>query len=246
MNDANEQQLLSYLHLNMGEFGHADHGAQGLTPLRETSAFPEGAWTPWMPGEHPGGVQLQESFTAHLDSFGSTPLPPPTAVAPASVAQMDSPAKSFAGLRVVIEKFHAHKVGHPNEENREATVTNLRTFKVEVALLNARDELARDVHVRLHASLLYENGENVALLRPNDKQETLLTGQTEVVIIGGRGVFTVAQGGHLRAHLQAQETVLPGQHLSQQRAPQRPVPAADGGVRAVQVRHQAAPRAAAR
>ena len=188
MNDANEQ-LLGYMYLGMGEFGHADLGAQGLTPLRETSAFPEGAWTPWMPGEHPGGVQLQESFTAHLDSFGSTPLPPPTAVAPASVAQMDSPAKSFAGLRVVIEKFHAHKVGHPNEENREATVSNLQTFDVEVALINANKELARDVGVRLHASLLYENGNNV----PNDK-ETILTGGTEVVIIGGRGLLKLKVG----------------------------------------------------
>ena len=189
MNDANEQ-LLGYMYLGMGEFGHADLGAQGLTPLRETSAYPEGVWTP-MPDVQPGGVQLQDSFTAHLDSFGSSALPPPTAVAPASCAHMDSPAKSFAGLRLVIEKHHVHKVDHHNDENREYTVSNLRTFNVEVALLNASNELAHDVHVGLRASLLYENGQNV--LRPNDK-EPVLTGETEVVIIGGRGLLKLRVG----------------------------------------------------
>ena len=189
MNDANEQ-LLGYMYLGMGEFGHADLGAQGLTPLRETSAYPEGVWTP-MPDVQPGGVQLQDSFTAHLDSFGSSALPPLMAVAPGSCAHMDSPAKSFAGLRLVIEKHHVHKVDHHNDENREYTVCNLRTFNVEVALLNASNELAHDVHVGLHASLLYENGQNV--LRPNDK-ETILTGETEVVIIGGRGLLKLRVG----------------------------------------------------
>ena len=189
MNDANEQ-LLGYMYLGMGEFGHADLGAQGLTPLRETSAYPEGVWTPML-DEQPGDVQLQDSFTAHLESFGSSALPPPTAVAPASSAHMDSPTKSFAGLRLVIEKHHVHKVDHHNDENSEYTVTNLRTFDVEVALLNASNELARDVHVGLHASLLYENGQNV--LRPNDK-ETILTGETEVVIIGGRGLLKLRVG----------------------------------------------------
>ena len=189
MNDANEQ-LLGYMYLGMGEFGHADLGAQGLTPLRETSAYPEGVWTP-MPDVQPGGVQLQDSFTAHLDSFGSSALPPPTAVAPASCAHMDSPAKSFAGLRLVIEKHHVHKVDHHNDENSEYTVSSLRTFNVEVALLNASNGLARDVHVGLRASLLYENGQNV--LRPNDK-EPVLTGETEVVIIGGRGLLKLRVG----------------------------------------------------
>lgn len=131
--------------------------------------------------------ESEQLLGMYLDSFFSTPLPPPTAVAPASVAQMDSPAKSFTGLRLVIEKHPMHKVEWHNEENREYTVSNQRTFNVEVALLNESNELARDVHVRLYASLLYENGLNV--LRPNDEQETILSGQTEVVIIGGRGLL---------------------------------------------------------
>ena len=97
---------------------------------------------------------------------------------------MDSPAKSFTGLRLVIEEHHMHT---HNEENREYTMSNQRPFNVEVALLNESNELVRDVHVRLHASLLYESGLNV--LRPNDEQETILSGQTEVVIIGGRGLL---------------------------------------------------------
>ena len=132
MNDANEQ-LLGYMYLGMGEFGHADLGAQGLTPLRETSAYPEGVRTP-MPDEQPDGAQLQDSFMALLDSVGSSALALPTAV------DMDSP---FAGMQLVIEKQNVHEVELHNEENRKYTVSNLQTFNVEVALINANKELTR-------------------------------------------------------------------------------------------------------
>ena len=177
--DEENEQLLDYTYLDTCEFGLADLGEQGLTPLRETSAYPEGVRTP-MPDEQPDGAQLQDSFMALLDSVGSSALALPTAV------DMDSP---FAGMQLVIEKQNVHEVELHNEENRKYTVSNLQTFNVEVALINANKELARDVCVRLHASLLYENGNNV----PNDK-ETILTGGTEVVIIGGRGLLKLKVG----------------------------------------------------
>jgi hypothetical protein len=196
MNDANEQ-LLGYMYLGMGEFDHADLGAQGLTPLREGV----GVRTPMPDYEPPDGVQLQDSFTADLDSFFSLSAdlfhvrPQSPAPAPASGERMESPAKSFAGLRLVIEKHNVHKVEvpaeHHNGENREYTVSNLKTFKMEVALVNSSNELARDVHVALHASLLYENEQNV--LRPNDG-EPILIGETKVLIIGGRAHFRLKVG----------------------------------------------------
>ena len=196
MNDANEQ-LLGYMYLGMGEFDHADLGAQGLTPLREGV----GVRTPMPDDEPPDGVQLHDSFTADLDSFFSLSAdlfhgrPQSPAPAPASGERMESPAKSFAGLRLVIEKHNVHKVEvpaeHHNGENREYTVSNLKTFKMEVALVNSSNELARDVRVALHASLLYENEQNV--LRPNDG-EPILIGETKVLIIGGRANFRLKVG----------------------------------------------------
>ena len=76
-------------------------------------------------------------------------------------------------------------------EDREYVVSNLRTFNIEVVLVNEHNELAVDVNLGLVTSLLYENG--LVVQRPND-QEQLLTGETEVVIIGGTGKFVLKMG----------------------------------------------------
>ena len=175
------------------EFGHADLGPPVFAPSRETWPNPEGVEAP-MPDGPPSVVQRQASVDSvltldHLSGSLSSPLP--TAVAPASGAHMDSLAQYFDGLRLLIQSQEEHKVENPDTEDRECVMSNMKSFKIEVTLVNSSNELVDDVHVGLHASLLYENGQNVP--RANDKEE-ILTGEKEVVIIGGRGLFKLKLG----------------------------------------------------
>ena len=104
---------------------------------------------------------------------------------------MDSPPECFDGLRLAIQSHSVHKVENADTEDREYVVSNLRVFQIEVVLVNERNELAQTTNVALHASLLTENG--LDLVWPNP-QEPMLTGETEAVIIGGRGLFKLKMG----------------------------------------------------
>ena len=104
---------------------------------------------------------------------------------------MDSHVKSFDNLRLIIQSHSVHKVEKADTEDREYVVSNLRVFNIEVVLVDQHNELAVDVNVGLQTSLLYENG--LVVMRPNETEQ-LLTGETEVVIIGGRGVFKLKMG----------------------------------------------------
>ena len=158
----------------------------GLAPSREASSnYPEGSGA-----LVPPGVQREDSVGALLASIGQT-LPPLPTGTPGSGAPVDSPPECFDGLRLAIQSHSVHKVENADTEDREYVVSNLRVFQIEVVLVNERNELAQTTNVALHASLLTENG--LDLVWPNP-QEPMLTGETEAVIIGGRGLFKLKMG----------------------------------------------------
>ena len=190
--NAADQHLLSSLDMS-GEFAHAELRALGLAPSRETSSdYPEGSGA-LMPYAQPPGVQREDSVTALLNSIGQT-LSPLATGTPGSGAPVDSSPQCFDGLRLVIQSHSVHKVENPETEDREYVVSNLRFFQVEVVLVNASNELAVDVSAGLHASLLTENGIDLVWPNPNEK---MLKGETEVVLIGGRGIFKLQMGANV-------------------------------------------------
>ena len=171
----------------------------GLAPSREASSnYPEGSGALVPPDLQPPDVQREDSVGALLASIGQTlpplpgqTLPPLPTGTPGSGAPVDSPPECFDGLRLAIQSHSVHKVENADTEDREYVVSNLRVFQIEVVLVNERNELAQTTNVALHASLLTENG--LDLVWPNP-QEPMLTGETEAVIIGGRGLFKLKMG----------------------------------------------------
>ena len=171
----------------------------GLAPSREASSnYPEGSGALVPHAQQPPDVQREDSVGALLASIGQTlpplpgqTLPPLPTGTPGSGAPVDSPPECFDGLRLAIQSHSVHKVENADTEDREYVVSNLRVFQIEVVLVNERNELAQTTNVALHASLLTENG--LDLVWPNP-QEPMLTGETEAVIIGGRGLFKLKMG----------------------------------------------------
>ena len=186
--NAADQRLLSSLDMS-GELAHAE--ALGLPHFRETSSnYPEGSGALMPYAQPPGVLREDSSVTTLLNSIGQT-LAPLSTGTPGSGAPVDSSPQCFQGLRLVIRSHSVHKVENPETENREYVVSNLHFFQVEVVLVNASNELAVDVNARLHASLLTENGMDLAWPNP---QEEMLRGETELVLIGGRGIFKLKMG----------------------------------------------------
>ena len=172
---------------------------------------------------------------------------------------MDSPPECFDGLRLAIQSHSVHKVENADTEDREYVVSNLRVFQIEVVLVNERNELAQTTNVALHASLLTENG--LDLVWPNP-QEPMLTGETEAVIIGGRGLFKLKMGASVLSSKMGKQRfrvkIEPKSERLQRDFPQLTVlteslprispispisPRLPGAHRAAQVGHQARPQA---
>ena len=182
--DADDERLLSGLDLE-GIISTNDLRDLGLAPSREPSGYPDPGGA-LVPRHDPSLNTLLNPYAQGPPQSQLTPAPPGPGTAPT-----DSHVKSFDNLRLVIQSHSVHKVENPDTEDREYVVSNLRTFNIEVVLVNEHNELAVDVNLGLVTSLLYENG--LVVQRPND-QEQLLTGETEVVIIGGTGKFVLKMG----------------------------------------------------
>ena len=115
----------------------------------------------------------------------------------------DSHVSSFAGLRVIIDKHCVHKTIGAETETPDYIVTNLKVFQVDVALVNANNELVQDKTLKLQAVLFYENGSPVSLNAGHD--ERALKGETEAMIINGRATFKLQAGKTVTTHLMSNQ-----------------------------------------
>jgi len=194
--DPRDAAMLENLDMD-GMVNVADLGL--LAPSREGSTVnPAAAGGQMMPygadAMMPTGAFRQASFGTQLSQFlagGGLPLDQGMAPPAASGVPMDSQPSAFENLKLVIQSHSVHKVENADTEDREYVVSNLRTFNIEVVLVDEANTLATGVNVGLEVQLLFENG--LVVQKPNE-QEQLLTGETEVVIIGGRGVFKLKMG----------------------------------------------------
>jgi len=110
-----------------------------------------------------------------------------------------SVAVPWEDLQLIIRQHSVHKV-EEDELNGEKiyVVSNLRKFKIEVALVyrdgldaQGQAEPALDNRLELRAVLLYENG---CVVKKSTEDEQLLLGETEVVIIKGEATFKLQMG----------------------------------------------------
>ena len=73
-------------------------------------------------------------------------------------------------------------------------MSNLKVFKIKVALMHKDTNIpacAEGNNLDVRAKLLYEDGNPVRMINPND---VLLRGDTEVTVIKGEAVFTLRMG----------------------------------------------------
>ena len=176
--------------VNVADLGLLAPSREGSTvnPAATGQMMPYGADSAMMPT----GASRQASFGTQLSQFlAGQGLPAGQPAAAASGVPMDSQPSAFENLKLVIQSHSVHKVENADTEDREYVVSNLRTFNIEVVLVDESNTLATGVNVGLEVQLLYGNG--LVVQKPNE-QEQLLTGETEVVIIGGRGVFKLKMG----------------------------------------------------
>mmetsp|Transcript_11543 Transcript_11543/g.26651 ORF Transcript_11543/g.26651 Transcript_11543/m.26651 type:complete len:403 (-) Transcript_11543:66-1274(-) len=103
----------------------------------------------------------------------------------------DSGPCAWEDLRLVIMSHSVHKVLHEGTREQEYVVSNLRTFNIDVALVDARDNTPVPNQLALRAALYYENGN---IVRESQENEQLLQGDTEVMVIQGKGMFKLKMG----------------------------------------------------
>jgi len=127
-----------------------------------------------------------EGAVCAVGEYVPAPLPPDNVVDPTV-------------LQLVIANHSVHKIlnqGIPDLQ--EYVVSNLRKFTVDVVLIDrvhglagGASEAVGTANMALKATLLYENGN---VVRQTQEHERLLEGDTEVMVIGGKGQFSLKMG----------------------------------------------------
>lgn len=138
------------------------------------------------------GLDLRDTDISADDLQGgqsALPHPPtPPAMVPDN-AQMD-----WGDLQLVIAQHSVHKVEYDETTGDKCyIVSNLRKFKIEVALVDKHDQqqVVTTNQLQLRAVLLYENG---CPVKATSEAEPLLLGETEVVVIQGCAAFRLQMG----------------------------------------------------
>jgi len=107
----------------------------------------------------------------------------------------DGGTRDWSELQLIINQHSVHKVEVDEVSgDKMYVVSNLRKFTIEVHLIEKETNppiLAQNNQLRLRATLLYENGCPVKAASPD---ESLLLGETEVVVIQGSATFKLQMG----------------------------------------------------
>ena len=119
------------------------------------------------------------------------------ATAPAMAPSPDSSSQCFDGLELQIRNLAVPQVNNPGTKDRECIVSPKRDIQIKVVLVDASSEIAVDVNINLHASLLTEDG--VGLVLPNSAGQ-VLTGEIDVVTISGQGLFNFRMGNSVLSY----------------------------------------------
>jgi len=99
-------------------------------------------------------------------------------------------------LQLMISNHSVHKILNQGTPDQEYVVSNLRKFTIDVMLVDRRfptdvPEAVQSANMALKATLLYENGN---VVRQTQEHEQLLQGDTEIMVIAGKGQFQLKMG----------------------------------------------------
>ena len=138
----------------------------------------------------------------HIIFPRSVPRPMAGAIVPAMQPPTSFPVVQFSGsgrgetgdwtsIQLFVQRHEVHRVENAQlPELKEYLVSNLKRFAVEVILRDRTTRQAVHRHLRVKASLLYENAQPV---QPTT-DAPLLSGDTHITIVNGSGEFKLQMG----------------------------------------------------